>query len=637
VDPAVPPAPAVPSRRDAWLLGSVVAVALLLRVAYVLGQRHDVLFDFPVVDEERYVAMGRALGEGRVPDPRPWFHPPGLVYALGLVFRLAGPGLLVPRLVQALVSAGSCALTYRVGRRFVGTRAALGAAALCAVHGVLVFESYELLPPTWMLAADLVALWLLVRAKDSGKPRDALGAGVALGVAGLFGPTILPFGLVAAAWLRRPVLVACLVLGAAVPIAQITWGNWQRGHEVVLISTNGGINFYLGNGDDYEARLAVRPGPHWDALRDAPRHAGAAGESGASKYYFDRGLSFWQHEPVAAMGLYLRKLYLYFDGPEIPRDTDLQVLRRDSWLLSALTTRGPPWLPDGLLVPLALVGAVAHARRPGVPLLLAFVGVQALVVAAFFVTSRYRVPALPVFAMLASAGIEHCVATWRDARGMRRLAPVAACVALAIPLNVRTRESAGRYDAELDFYRGLALRNYEGNAAGAAALFEQAEREDPTDARYPFELGNTRQSMGQPDAAVAAWSRAADDDPWDARSARKASTLLGGRGDLVPAIALLEKLVAAHARPDAYYGPDYLSLAVLQARRGDAASAIDALHAAQRADPAGFHGNIGGFSRWLLTQEGPFDPAFLAAVADADASAGEQATADLLRRRASRP
>lgn len=613
----------------------MVALALALRVAYVLGQRGDVLFDFPVVDEERYVAMGRALAEGRVPDPRPWFHPPGLVYALALVFRAAGPGLLAPRLVQALVSSACCALTWGVARRFFAPRVALGAAALCAVHGVLVFEAYELLPPTWMLAADLVALWLLVRAKRSARPLSALAAGVALGVAGLFGPTVLPFALASAVWLRRPVLVAIFAAGVVLPIAPVTWGNWQRGHEVVLISTNGGINFFLGNGDDYEARLAVRPGPHWDELRESPRREGARGEAGASSYYFERGLAFWRAEPARALGLYARKLYLYFDGPEIPRDTDVQVLRRDSRLLGALVTGGPPWVPDGLLMPLALFGAVACWRQRRARLLVTFVAVQALVVAAFFVTSRYRVPALSVLAMLAAAGIERCVTAWRSATGARRFLPVAACLALAAPLNVATRESAGRYDAELDFYRGLAIRNYQGDPSRAVEFFEKATREDPGDARYLFELGNTEQGLGHASAAVAAWTRAAADDPWDGRSARKAATLLGSRGELQPAIALLEALIAARARDAAYYAPDHLSLALLHARRGEVPRAIDGLRASQAADPLWFHSSIAGFTRWLLkSPEAPRDPAFWSALADADASAGETRAAEDARRRA---
>ena len=116
-------------RRELWTLGGILALALLLRVVHILSQRGDVLFDFPGVDEERYVTMGRLLADGKVPEVRPWFHPPGLVYALGAVFSLAGPGLTAPRIAQALVSTASCGLAYVVARRVFERRVALCAAA----------------------------------------------------------------------------------------------------------------------------------------------------------------------------------------------------------------------------------------------------------------------------------------------------------------------------------------------------------------------------------------------------------------------------------------------------------------------------------------------------------------------------
>ncbi|HEX8794553.1 MAG TPA: glycosyltransferase family 39 protein, partial [Polyangiaceae bacterium] len=410
-------------RREVTALGVVLAVALALRVAYILSRQGDLLFDHPVVDEERYVVMGRALAAGQVPDPRPWFHPPGLTYALGLVFKVAGSGLMAPRLVQALVGTASIALAYVVAKRLLGPRVALATAAVCAVHGVLVFECYELLPPVWMLAADLLALWALLRAGDKQRWGDALGAGAALGVASIFGPTVLPFAALGAWWLRRPPLVGAFVVGVVLAIAPVTARNWQSGHELVLISTNGGINFYLGNNEHYDETLAIRPGVHWDELKDRPHHSGVESEGGASAWYYQQGLAFWREHPAQAASLYARKLYLYFDGPEIPRDTDVQTLR--SGPLSVLVSGRSPYVPDGILVPLALVGmALCWRERRRLWLLHGFVAEQALVVAAFFVSSRYRVPAVPVLAMFACEGVRRVNEAWREPGSLvRRVVP----------------------------------------------------------------------------------------------------------------------------------------------------------------------------------------------------------------------
>lgn len=596
-------------RRLATALAAILGVALLLRVAYVLGQRGDVLFDYPVVDEETYVALARRLADGQEPTPGAWFHPPGLVYALGAVFWVAGPGLLVPRLVQAVVSTASCGLAFAIARRLFSTRVALGTAAILAVHGVLVFETYELLPPTWMLATDLLALGALLRAKGRGTPAAALGAGAALGVAGLFGPTVLPFGLVGVGVLRRPALAGAFALGTALAIAPVTWGNWQRGHELVLVSTNGAVNLYIGNNARYAETLAVRPGPHWDALKGH-----------AASWFLHEAAAFWREQPGRAVALTARKLYLFFDGPEIPRDTDLDAMREGSALLRWLVVPGPPWLPDGLLVPLALVGAAASlrdGRRLVVPY--AFLATQALVVAAFFVTSRYRVPALPVFAMFAAAG----VAAMASMEARARALAAGGFAVLALALNVPTAESTVSYAAELDFYRGLECRLYLHDLARAAEYFRKAARTDPRDGRIWFELGNTADALGRKDEAIDAWGRAGDADPWDERARRKLAQGLERRGDLDGAIAALQADVDARAHPEpGFYASDHLDLALLCARRGLAARAAGELRAAREADPRRFVLTVGSFTQAALAKVDVPADAFWSALATADDEAG---------------
>jgi len=617
-------------RRELIVVGGVVLAALALRLGYIFEQRGDILFEEPVLDEEKYVLLARSLVQGHQPSG-PWFQPPGIVYVLAFVFRLFGTGLLAPRVLQALVSTGACALAYIVARRLLDQHAALLTAAICAVHGVLVFESYELLAPTWMLTADLLMIWLLLRAIEVAQPGAAFGAGLALGLSVIMGPTVLPFGLVAAWGLRRPVLVGAFVAGCALVIAPVTWGNWERAHEFVIVSTNGGVNLYLGNSDRYYENLAIRPGPHWEEFK----HAGTLSETAADSYYRRKALGFWLDQPVHALGLYIRKLYLYFDGPEIPRDTELQTMRRDSWILELLVTRGPPFVPDGLLIPLSLVGAVLAWRdRRRLMLLYGFVIVNAFVTAAFFVTSRYRVPALPMFAMFASEALRRFFGSWSEGIGIRqRLLPLAACALLAIPLNVATRESRGHYVAELDYYRGLALLR-RGNPDEAVRYLHRATEQDPSDARYWLRLGDAIDAAKHPREAIAAWHRAADLDPWEPRARRREAVALMHQGDLDGAIAALRTQAASHARDEAFYAQDHMNLAMLYARRAAYDRAVEELRDAQRADPHRFGADVPAFTRAALSIGLADDLMFWGFLADGCSQAHAVEVADEARRRA---
>jgi tetratricopeptide (TPR) repeat protein len=617
------------------VLAAIVLAALGLRVAFVLGRRGDVLFDYPVVDEERYVEIGRAIGAGLPTEPKPWLQPPGMMYALGAVFAVAGPGLLVPRLVQALLSSASCLVAFLLARRLFSRPVAFAATALCAVHGVLVFETHELLAPTWALAANLLALLLLLVCEERRSPLAALGSGLALGVSGVFAATVLPFAAVAAVWLRRAPLVAAFAAGVALPVGAVAWSNWRPNDELVLISSNAGLNFYLGNNADTHATLAVRPGPHWDDLMDEPRRAGASRPGAASSYFLRKGLAFWREHPGRAAAAYLRKLGLFFHGLEVPRDTDLYAARRDSPLLGVLVSRGPPWLPDGLLLPLALAGAIAcWPERRRLALAYAFVASQALVIAAFFVTSRYRVPALPVLAMFAAAGVGACWDRWRGGGGARRFALLALVVALAVALNAPVREARISFAAELDFYRGLAYLRYLRDPTRAAERLRSASAQDPADARVFFELGNALESSRRVEEAVAAWRRAAELDPWDGRPARRVAAILSSRGDLGGAIAVLEAHVASRARPQGYYGADRLNLAFLRARRGEWEAAALELREAERLDARHFSQQIEGLTRAALAEGKSGGAGFFLLLAERNEALGRRETALAARARA---
>jgi len=341
------------TRKERIALGGIALLAFALRLAFVLSQRGDVLFDHPIGDEERYVDLGRDFANGRV-EARPWYQPPGLVYALAIVFRFFGTGLLAPRVVQALVSAACCAMAFVIARRLFSKRIAFATAIVVALHGVLVFESYELLPPTWVMAASLVAMWAALVADEKRTERDAAIAGIALGVSAVFAPVVLPFAAVVATRLRRASLVGAFVAGIALPIAPVTYGNWQRGQEVVLVSSNGGLNFYIGNNADYDATLAMRPGEHWLAMAEEPMRRGLPGTG--SSFFFAKGIAFWREQPMKAVALYAHKLRLYFGGAELPRDTDIYAAREASPILQPLVSAGPLWFPDGVIVPLALLG-----------------------------------------------------------------------------------------------------------------------------------------------------------------------------------------------------------------------------------------------------------------------------------------
>src|SRR5262249_13784684 len=142
-----------------------------------------------------------------------------------------------------------------------------------------------------------------------------------------------------------------LLVGVLLPIAPVTLRNHAHGGEWVLLSTNGGLNLYLGNNDHYRDTFSLRPRRHWEELTTQPERAGLTQPGAQSRYFTAKALSVAAHHPLREAGLFARKLYLFFNGAEIPRDSELRIF--GVW---------PPF-PDGILIPLALAGFVVGWRE----------------------------------------------------------------------------------------------------------------------------------------------------------------------------------------------------------------------------------------------------------------------------------
>jgi hypothetical protein len=162
---ARPEAGRMMGRKHLVALGGVVTVAFLVRLLVLLEGSDDILFDYPALDEQRYVDLAREVATGGT-APVPYWQPPGLLYVLTVCFKVAGNGLWLPHILQVLVSTAACLLLFAIGRRLFDVRVGITAAAIGALHGIFILASFELLPATWILFLDLTALQLLLCAEE---------------------------------------------------------------------------------------------------------------------------------------------------------------------------------------------------------------------------------------------------------------------------------------------------------------------------------------------------------------------------------------------------------------------------------------------------------------------------------------
>ncbi|MBU0638663.1 MAG: glycosyltransferase family 39 protein [Planctomycetes bacterium] len=549
--------PAVPAwdRVDTLILLGVFALALLVRLIYVLQLRASPLFDWPIMDAAYHDEWAQAIAEGRPFVTGPYFRAPLYPWLLGAVYSLFGRGFLLPRLLQICLGAASCSLLYLLGRSTFGRTTGLLAAVAAATYWVFCYFEAELLIVPLIVFLDLLLLCLVMWAGHrTGLPRWLL-AGVVLGLSAIARPNVLIFAPVVLVWLflrwRRSATWSALgfVCGCLIPVLPITARNYFVGHDRVLISSQGGVNFFIGNNPHSDGVTAVVPGTpadwwggYFESIRLAERACGRPLKpSEVSQFYFKQGLRFWVEQPGAAVALLLHKLKLFWTPRELGNNKDPQFFADKYTPIVRFLPLG-----FGLIAPLGLAGMLLHWRQ-GVRLLplWGFVLVYMAGVVAFFVNSRFRVPVIPVLLLYSAVAVVWGVQRARAAE-WSRLGGVLVVLAVMGLLYWRVT-ATGLAVSDAHSYQTLSMTLLErGQPEQAMAYARQWVQIDPANPTARVALARILDACGEKDAAISELRGVLRTDPMHPQALKLLTTFLAQTQRHAEAIGILRARYSAN-------------------------------------------------------------------------------------------
>lgn len=389
----------------------IFIIALAPRLAHLSEVRSSPFFDSPVVGARRYDYLAVAIAEGDLVGSQLFWQAPLYQYFLALVYYVFGHSLLVPRILQVLIGSVSCVLIYLLGVRVFGFGVGVIAGVISAFYGLFVFFDGELLRPTIVIFLNLLLLHLILLAGERKKNILWFASGLLLGLSAVAKPTILLFAPFVLAWMLVKdggvgTASACLifVLGAGLIILPVTVRNIMVGGEFFFISSNFGVNFYLGNNPSIEETLNVRWGLQWERFLEEPVKNGFISYKQQSDYWLKKSLSYIKNDPISYAKLLAYKTYMFWNSYEIGRNQDIYFLTRYSQTAKALVWRSPITnFPFGVIAPLSLVGMMLALPRLRDNMLLyfyVFSGMTAVVM--FFVCSRHRLSTAAVLVVFAA-------------------------------------------------------------------------------------------------------------------------------------------------------------------------------------------------------------------------------------------
>lgn len=564
----------------------VFASAFLVRFIYLVTYSRSPFFQVHIADALYHEQWARRILDGDLFSRKlQWalYKPPLYPYFIALSYLLSGKSNFLPMFLQVLMTAFSCLLLFVIGKRYFSALASFVGALIYSFYFPSVYFSTEMEVPAVAIFLTLLSFTLLLWDQ---RIFSLITSAVVFALSLLALPTnVLLLPLYAFMLAQQPgalkrrygkaVLYSAIVLLA---ISPRILHNAIANNHLTFISANGGINFYIGNNERYNETVALQPGYAFEEFYDEPRRVGGVDSfADRDQYWYSKAFAFIQKQPSKEASLLLKKVALYFADYEIYRNTDTYYAKANS------IYRNIPFVPSSLILATGLVGMFLAARIKKNLELIAFCILQALPCLIFFVTDRYRLPSMGIWAMFSGffmASLAHAIRarTWR--LGIVALT-VTVCIAIISNLNLfvvknpeyRTHLNLGfifetqtkydraveEYSTALNLVKGTKPRDIKieselyarlgnvtmnsGDLEAARMRFDEAVTINPNSGPAYSYLGTLYDKEGRGDLAVKMFSRAIEINPWDTVSLHNFGLFYLNNGRFDEAAATFKRVV----------------------------------------------------------------------------------------------
>lgn len=391
-----------------WL-AVLFAAAFILKLIYVIQSAGALVVTVPIMDSEYYYRMAEDILGGHFVRADAFFMGPLYPYYLAIVFGVFGKSIMIARVIQVLGGSLTVLLTYLVGKTVFRPSVALLGAVMLACYGTTTFYEGQLLMMWLGTLLNMTMLWVLYRTQDKPGVKKFVVVGVLLGLSALARANILVFLVVVLLWVlvvarepRRWLAAAVLVGTVVVTVLPATIHNYLAARDFVPITSNGGVNFYVGNSEGATGIFYPPKGINLvtdDAVEKyVERLLGKeVSASELSRYWYGEAFRFIRENPGQEFLLLLRKVALYFNGYEVPQIESYEMAKERFPALRLL------FVNFWLLISLALMGMLYSAREWRKHFFLyGYFFAYSLSIILFFVTARYRVQIAPVACLFAA-------------------------------------------------------------------------------------------------------------------------------------------------------------------------------------------------------------------------------------------
>ncbi len=494
-------------------LSLIVLVGIILRFIYVYETQSSPFFQNLFSDSKIYYDLALKISSGAWIGNEIFFMSPGYPYFLAVIFTIFGKSILLIRLIQVVLNSINIIFIYLIAKNLHSDKAGYLAAGIAAFFSPFIFYSGAVLlevVQTFILSLFLV----IVTNKELMKKESSwLWSGLLIGIASYFRANILLVFPLIIIWFIIKIIkggsgrkflyrtALYFSIGCLAPVLLVTARNYFISGDIVLISSNGGINFYLGNNENAPG-IYKTPGD-FDFFSDlsgrkyAERITGKSlSPSEASSFWFGKSLAYIEKNPIDWLELTGKKFLFFFDNNENPQSAIMD----PSFFAENYSTILKLPLPGFFIVFIVSIFGfiLTWERRNEYTIIYLFTAAYVAAAVMFFIIGRFRVAVSPVFIVFAGIGVIEGYGLFK-AKSIKKLLLPAGIAALFIigVVSAIPKYNFSNYDAYIDLGNSMfekqeydkALSNFQkavslkadanayvllGNAYAAKNNFKQA-------------------------------------------------------------------------------------------------------------------------------------------------------------------
>jgi len=585
--------------KNKWPL-IIALAAIVVRLVYLFELSSQPGFEVPMVDEKWHWLWAQEIIEKSFWGEGSYFRGPLYPYFLALLYFITDASIFWAKFLQVLLCGGTAIFTYKIAQRLFNQSVAVISGLAYACYGTLLFYETMFLIPVLFLFFLVWAIYRVIAYQDSYSIRSWIITGIVFGLAAISRPNVIVVVPFLAFWLYfkqcklsgsyRKALVpaATLVAGMFLAIAPVTIRNFAVTGDFILVSSQGGINLYLGNNEVADGLTMVLPEVElsqdvtWDmfipvTIAAAEKEAGRSlTDAEASSFWSGKALDFIISNPSKFLELVWKKSVYLLSGYENSDANDIYYQRGKSFSYSLLVWDKFISFPFGLLLPLFIVSLIV-LRKDFKKLLPLYIFMLAYLptIVLFLVTARHRLPLVPFMIVIAAGG------TYTLIKRIKVLAPLKLFLILSVFVSSVLIFNTKYY--ELGIPNPFQIHFNDGLTYYRIGQFEKAEKEyllaDQTfrfSSALAVNLAEVQMKLGKKDDADRNLARALALNPQLAMAYNNLGVLVQSKGNLDSAQQLFGKAISfynkAFSRPNEI-GEYYVNLASILEKRNKIDSA----------------------------------------------------------------